>query len=231
MIARNNRVYAFAILGRRRRDLVDILRRAFCHPWVASYQVGFGPPLVRSSDRIIARLKETRTALEKLQAYLEVCVLDEEERSRLATLHRRLVVRRQGPVEAEALDAASAEVLDLSLRLHIPARAPEAVADEMARDGVDFKLVDADTPPDVMSGRFLVRLNDPQNRRLLHIPDVAARVRDPDDAVAVELRVPVALRSLWGRWLERFERDTGLVTVDLEEPAAHARVSRDGERA
>lgn len=231
MVARNNRVSAFAILGRRKRDLVDILQQAFGHRWVASYQVGFGPPLVRSSDRIVARVKETQTALEKLRAYLEVCILDDAERARLAGLHRRLVVRMQGPVEAEAIDAASADVLDLSLRLHIPIRAPDRVMEEMRSAGVDLSLIDADTPPEVMSGRFLVRLNDPQNRRLLHIPDVAARVDDPEDAVAVELRVPVALRTLWAKWLHRFEADTGLATVDLEEPASHARVSRNGERS
>jgi hypothetical protein len=230
MIAKTNQETAFAILGERRRELPDLLKAAFEHPWIASYQVGFGPPLVRSSDRITARLKECRTALEKLRAYFEVCILDEEERRRLAALHRVLLVKQHGPIEAETLDAASSTAVDLTLRVHIPACAPEKVASSMTEAGVDFELIPRDTPPEIMAARFLVRLNDPYNDRLLHRHDVREMVADPDDAVALEMRVPVALRPLYQKWLADLARRSGFGFVDLEDPVSHARVHQDGRR-
>ncbi len=230
MIAKTNLESSFAILGERRRDLPHLLQEAFAHAWIASYQVGFGPPLVRSSDRIVERLRSSRTALEKLHAYFEVCILDDEERRRLTALHRKLVVKHHGPIEAEALDAASSDALDLMLRIHIPHHAPPKARASMEEAGVDFELVPADTPPEIMSGRFLVRLSDPFHSRLLHMEAVRTLVSDPDAAVALELRVPVALRPLYRVWLEQLERDTGHPFVDLEAPVAHARVSRNGER-
>jgi hypothetical protein len=229
MVAKTGQVSSFVIVGERREDLFPILRSAFSHDWIASYQIGFGPPLVKSSERIVARVKAAKTALEKLAAYVDVCLLDETERVRLTALHRRLVIRRSGPVEAESLDAASADALDLSLRIHIPYCAPPKVAGEMERAGVDFTMIPADTPPDVMDARFFVRLSDPTNRRLLHIADVGSLVRDRENGAAVELRVPVTLRPLWATWLTRYSADTGHRFVDLEEPASHARVLRDGE--
>jgi hypothetical protein len=231
MIAKTNQESSFAIVGERRRDLPDLLKRAFEHPWVASYQVGFGPPLVRSSDRIIHRVKESRTALEKLRAYLDVCILDEEERKRLAALHRKLLVRQHGPIEAEALDAASATALDLTLRLHIPERAPPKARGSMEQAGVDFGLIPVDTPPEILSGRFLVRLTDPFNTRLLHMRQIQELVSDPEQAVALELRVPVALRPFYGLWLEELAKGSEYGFIDLEDPVAHARISRNGERS
>ena len=230
MIAKTNQETAFAILGERRRELPDLLSCAFQHPWISSYQVGFGPPLVKSSEAIVRRVKESRTALEKMRGYFEVCILDETERARLADLHRRHVVKQHGPVEAESLDAASASALDLTLRVHIPKLAPEKVAAEMHAAGVDFELVPRDTPPEIMSGRFLVRLNDPYNSRLLYRQDIRAMVSDPEQGVALELRVPVALRTLYGCWLADLAKKSRYGFVDLEDPVSHARISRDGER-
>ena len=211
--------------------LPRILRAAFVHPWVASYQVGFGPPLVRATDRLTERVREARTAMEKLDAYLEHCILDAEECARLATLQRRLLVRRRGPVEAEELDAASADALDLSLRLHAPATAPRKAKETMAKAGIPLDLVPPNTAPDQLTGRFLVRLSDPRNGRLLHIPAVAdAAEGDLDHALALELRASVAYRELWSTFLEVLSLVAPFRPVPVGAPAAHARVLRNGER-
>jgi hypothetical protein len=224
------RVAAFVFLAPRLEGLGDLLRGAFTHRWVASYQVGFGPPLVKSSPRLAQRLQGARTALDKLEAYLECCVYDEAERVRLATLHRRLTVRRLGPLEAEGLLAASADVLDLSLRLHDLTRAGPEVRAAMEAEGLRPDMFPSDAAPESLAGRFWVHLSDPRNARLLHIDAIRARVEDPETALALELRVPVALGPIYKEWARVLSRDVGLEVVDLGEPPAVARVSRDGAR-
>lgn len=202
-----------------RSQLHELLSAAFTDPWVGSYQVGFGPPLIKSSDRLTQRLKGVLPALEKLSIYLEVC-LAEEERRRLAKLHRALLVRRLGPVEAEMVDESSADVFDLSLRLHSPLRAPPAVRASMLEAGVGLDWVDEGLAPDSSSGRFFVHLDDPDGERLLSIPEVGAT----GAGLAVELRVPIVMRRLFLAWLERRHRETGARFVDLGAPASHAKV-------
>jgi hypothetical protein len=75
------------------RALSPTLKKMFTHPWIASYMIGFGPPLIKSSEKITARVKDAKSALEKLEAYIDVCLADEEERKRLAALHRKQMVR------------------------------------------------------------------------------------------------------------------------------------------
>ena len=123
----SSQTLVFAWTQPRLEDLGPLLKAALQHPWVASYQVGFGPPLINSSMALERSLSSVASAVDKLLAYLEVCFYDEAERTRLAQLHRRMVVQRMGPVEAEVVRTASAEVLDLSLRLHPLLRAPPAV--------------------------------------------------------------------------------------------------------
>src|SRR5688500_8074082 len=111
------------------RALSPTLRSLFLHPFVASYQVGFGPPLVRSSPKLIERVKATKSALEKLDVYIDCCLLDEEVRRRLHGLFKKQMVQRRGPLEAEELDEASSEAIDFLVRLHHPAAAPPEVID------------------------------------------------------------------------------------------------------
>jgi hypothetical protein len=217
---------SFVLLAPRLAALPALLEAAFTHPWVASYQVGFGPPLVRSSERLAARLAGAVGALRKLEAYLEVCLLD-AERLRLAGLHRRLLVRSRGPVEAEELDAASAEVFDLSLRLHDPARARPDVRAAMGAAG---SIAD-ELPPDLLTGRFQLRLLDPAGDRLLHVAAVAAEAAKRGDTAALELRVSVAAYPLWQAWAGDLVDRSGFAVIDLGEPAPLARVLRDGDRA
>src|SRR5262245_25770924 len=88
--------------------LAPTLKRMFEHPWIASYMIGFGPPLIKSSEKIKERVKTAKSALEKLEAYVDVCLRDETERARLTALHRKLMVKSRGPLEAEQLDEVSA---------------------------------------------------------------------------------------------------------------------------
>lgn len=193
--------------------------------------MGFGPPLVRSSDRLLDRLKGARSGLEKLTVYLEVCIFNPRERARLANTHRRLLVRRYGPVEAEALAAASPEVLDLSFRLHPPLQAPSPVRTEMLGAGVELDWVDTGLAPDDHSARFVVHLFDPRNTRLLHADAVAEVARVYDEPLAVELKVPSVLSRLWLVFCGDYARRTGYPVIDLKEPRSISRVMRDGARS
>lgn len=220
---------SFVFLADQLHHLPVLLRAAFQHPWIASFQVGFGPPLVKSSPALVGRLAGVTRALDKLDAYLDVCVLESDERERLATLHRRILVRRHGPLEAEAVNRASADVLDLSLRLRAPDDGSPEVQASMSAEGVDPAWVPAGLPPDALSGRFIVHLSDPRNERLLYTDAVRA-VCDPQTALAVDLRVPARMRKLWAVWTKKLAKETGYRVVDLGQPPAHARVLRDGQR-
>lgn len=211
--------------------LSAMLKASLADVWVASYQVGFGPPVVRSSPELIEELLGARSALEKLDIYLKHCFFDDSARIDLARRHRQDIVRRRGWVEAEALDSASENVWDLSLRLSTPAAAPPAVAERMAAHGVTALDLPPSTPPEALTGRLRLHLHDPRGERLLHVPVVAAAVEAAEAPMAVELRVEVSFRWVWQRWLVDFEeRRPSIRVVDLGEPTSHARVSRDGTR-
>jgi hypothetical protein len=163
-------------------------------------------------------------------------VLDETERDRLAKQHRMFIVRRLGPVDAEQVDDASADALDLSVRLHHPALAPPGVQAAMREVGVPFDLLPMRTPPESMSARFVVRLADPRNERMLEREAVracwsAAGAGAEQAGLALELRVPVAVRSMYGAWLGVVKRaNAELLRAFVEvELASHARVKKDGE--
>lgn len=224
-------VACFVFLGEELSDMTRILTRAFTHPWVASYQIGFGPPLVGSSPTLSTRLKYARSALDKLRAYLELCVFDEARCAQLASMQRRLLTRRLGPVEAEAVRRSSRDVLDLTLRLHHPERAPPDVATDMSACGVVAEDLPRDAPPDSQAARFWVHLDDPRSSRLLHDAEVARAVDDPDRALALELWVPAGLRGLFRIWGQALARDAELLVLDVGAPRSVARVSRDGRRS
>lgn len=209
--------------------LFGAFRSLLSDRWVASYQVGFGPPLVRATAALAEDAGRARSALDKLDVYLRHALLDEPTCQGLARRHREALVRRRGPVEAEALDDASEHVWDLSLRLHTPATAPRAVAARMHTFGVTSLSLPPSTPPEALTGRFRVHLHDPRGGRLLDVPAVSASASTPGRAAAVELRVGLPLRWVWQRWLVDLEaRDPSLRVVDLGEPTSHARVRRDG---
>ncbi len=208
-----------------------LLRSAFTDSWVASYQIGFGPPIVRCSDRVREEAKNTRSVLEKLDVYLRCCYLDPAESRRLAQAQRRLLVRRLGPLEAEGIDLASAQVLDLSIRLHAPAVAPPSVRVNMQKYEVDEDWVPVGSPPELLSGRFLIHLHDPQNRRLLQVEKVQELLKeDAESALAVELRFPVQMYSLWRCWLQKWREGGDFLGVDLGEPKSHAIAHRNGQQ-
>lgn len=209
--------------------LSSTLRRMFEHPWVASYMIGFGPPLIRSSDRITARVKIARSALEKLDAYIECCLLDDDERVRLTQLHRRLMTKSRGPLEAEQLDEASAEVIDLSIRLHHPALAPPQVAQVMRQRGINFDIVPMKSPPDALSARIMVRIADPRGTRMIDTAQVRELIDEPEKALAIELRVPPGVRGFYATWLDQLGE--GFAFVHFSDPVARARVTRDGEKS
>lgn len=208
--------------------LSTLFRAVLADPWVASYQVGFGAPILRSTPELTRAASRAPSVLAKLQIYLEACLLDEEARQGyVAQLRRRLSAG--GPVEAEALNVASEEVFDLSLRLHAPSTAPAGMVQRMRAHGVTSETVPARTPPEALTGRFRLHLHDPRGVRLLSVPAVASAVPDAEVSAAVELRVPSGSRVFFQRWLVDLEtRAPQLAVVDLGEPTSHARVHRDG---
>jgi hypothetical protein len=224
--------YSIAIVSPSYARFAHVLRAMFEHPWVSTYQIGFGPPLVRANPKLVEAVKNARSALEKLEAYVEHCLLDRKEQARLALLHRQLLVRRFGPIEAEEAALRNSEVLDLSLSLHAPKGAPSKIAEDMISYGVGASFASADEP-DLFRGRFLVRLDDPRNERLLDVPIIAAKVPrilpDSGEPMALELRVHPTAAKLWRAWCTAISGLEGLVAVDIGDPAALARVKRQGE--
>lgn len=213
--------HAFSLLAPSLKRLPSLLRSAFAHPWIGSYQVGFGPPLVGASAELRAEVRGA-SALEKLDIYFRRCVLNEPERRRLALLHRRLVVRRLGPVEAETLDATFADVLDLRLCLRRADQPPPDV------DGASWARVAPADPDTDHEGRFILRLDDPRGERLLHHEAVAATARDGETDAALELRVAADAVGSWTAWLEDWARTSGHRWVELGRPLPHARQIEDG---
>jgi hypothetical protein len=220
---------SFVLVAKGLGELPRSLRGAFIHPWVASYQIGFGPPLFKATPRLAERLKTSGSVLEKLDLYLEHCMLDPEERVRLAGLQRRLAIRRFGPLEAETLDRMDAEALDLELRLHVPARAPEAVQEDMKAQGMAMDKVPEDGPPEPLSGRFVVHLADPANQRLLHVQAVED-LGGGDGALALELRVPGVYFKYWKKFVGALAEKLSIRWVMLADPVPHARMLRNGQR-
>ena len=203
------------------------LSTAFTHSWVSSYQVGFGPPLIRAHDRLIASLRHARGALGKLEAYLNHCYLDDGQRRRLADLHRRLLVRRLGPVEAESIRDASRHVLDLTVQLHSPDGAPPSVREAMQALG-PLTCVGLDDPPEHRAGRFWIHLGDARNTRLLDVDAVRAHIEDPDVQAVLALTVPAEAIVLFEGWLRTWAPEAGYPVVKLDGPVSVARTTRDG---
>ena len=217
----------FVIILPNQRTWFELLSTAFKHDWVLSYQVGFGPPLVRAHDRLIASLAGVRSALEKLEVYLNHCYLDDAQRRRLADLHRRLLVRRYGPLEAEAIREASRNVLDLTVQLYSPLSAPDAVRESM-RGLRALQGIGPDDPPEHRTGRFWLHLSDPRNTRLLAVDAVRAFLTDEDSQAALALTVPSAGTTLFSAWLNSWAPSAGWPVVRLEGQVSVARASRDG---
>lgn len=223
-----NPTASFVLVADSPRRMPLVLHAAFEHPWVASYQIGFGPPLVRATPQLIERVRAARSVLEKLDAYLELCLLDPELRSRLASQHQRLITRARGPVEAEELDLASTDALDLSLRLSVPSTAPPKAQPSLQAANVDLDAIPRDVAPDQLSARFFVRLSDPFGQRLLEVPDVAALAAGPE-ALAVELRADPTYAWYWEQWLEDLANHIDIAWTNLGEPVSRARQTKNGE--
>ncbi len=217
----------FALILPQPKAWFSALTTAFTHPWVLSYQVGFGPPLIRAHDRLITAVRQARSALEKLEAYLCHCYLDDDQRRRLAQLHRRLLVRSHGPVEAEAIRSASRDVLDLTVQLYPPRSAPDAVRAEMRALGGLRGLSPGD-PPENRTGRFWLHLSDPCNTRLMAVDVVRANVRDPDAEAVLALTVPAVGGDLFEAWFKTWAPIQGWSVIRLEGPVSVARAYRDG---
>lgn len=185
----------FAFVGRAPEDLGRMLRATVTHSWVASYQVGFGPPLLRATPKLTERTKATNSALEKLDVYLEFLLGDERERKRLADRLRLIALNKSGRLEPELLDHANNQALDLSFRLHHPAASPPAVKREMLEAGVSSAPELTGDGPEALTARFCLRLSDPQNRGLL------AWVGSSPDLWALEIWVPTGPSALFGAHL------------------------------
>ncbi|MEM1024535.1 MAG: hypothetical protein AAGD10_06830 [Myxococcota bacterium] len=197
----------FILLGRDLEELPALLRSVFEHPWVSSFQVGFGPPLVRSSRALTEALEHAHSALEKLDAYLAHCVLDRGMVDRLAQMHRRQLVRRHGPIEAEALDKAATDAIDLSLRLR-----PD--------ETTGFVLP---APPDLGEARIVLRLDDPSGTRWYQASELAEHfTAEVPPGLLVEMRTGVESRARWARWVEDWSRTTGRAAVTDVELIPHA---------
>ncbi|NJK89778.1 MAG: hypothetical protein HC923_10530, partial [Myxococcales bacterium] len=203
--------------------VLPVMESLFLHPWIASYQIGFGPPILTVSPEVRARARAATSAMHKLRLYFEHCILAEEVREKLAKEHRRLVVRRSGPVEAEAVDAASLEALDLRLRLRGPAERPPGVDEHVwgtrtwPAGGVDLE------------GRWFISLDDPSGSRLLFHASLAPIAAARPESVALPLLVDPEAVQLWLELLAVWQttRDDAVARSTWAVPLPHA----EGRRA
>ena len=197
----------------------------FTDSWVESYQIGFGPPLIRSRPEL-RTLRKPLSALSKLELYIKWCLLDEDHCRGLAERHRqRLVKHQRASVEAEALDSASAQVWDISCCLYRPSDAPEAVLADMRAGRLEGGA--GELFAEARTGRIYIHLHDPSGQLLLDKLRAEAlldKERVSKKVVAFELRVPVASRMLFTAWVERMNLKLRFGhIVYLGEPYSHAR--------
>lgn len=197
-----------ALIGGAHAELGARLVMALRHPWIATYAVGFGPPLIGANPALRDRLAAATGALSKLEAYADTCLVPQKERVRLAWMHR-LRLRTDDRREASRR---STEALDLTLRLHHPATAPARVAPELTGAGLVFPA------PEHLDARLLVRLDDPLGASL------GARLDVPEEVLVLELVVDPHAAELWRTWGERLPGTRAVLTAP--EPARSTRTPR-----
>ena len=187
-----------ALIGGAHAELGARLTAALRHPWIATYAVGFGPPLIGANPALRERLATATGALSKLEAYADTCLVPQKERVRLAWIHR-LRLRTDDRREASRR---STEALDLTLRLHHPSTAPARVAPELAAAGREFPA------PELLDARLLVRLDDPLGASL------GARLDVPEEVLVLELVVDLAAAEVWRAWGDRLPGTRAILTAD-----------------
>ncbi len=175
-----------ALIGGAPAELGARLVAVMRHPWMATYAVGFGPPLIGANDALKARLETAAGALAKLEAYADTCLVPEKERVRMFWKHR-LRLRSDDRREASRR---STEALDLTVRLHHPSTAPAAVRAELA--ALDPALFTGS-----LEARLLVRLDDPFGA------GIGARLGVEEDELILELVIDDAAAGAWRAWAER----------------------------
>ena len=224
----SEQVYVFALIVDNLESLPRVFRAAFTHPWVESYQIGFGPPLVRSTETLTQNVRACESAIEKLSVYLEHCIIDQAECRRLAELQRRLVVRRFGPVEAESLSEASRQALDLRIRLKSPLTATPEILASFESYKLPLDKIAESARAD-LGAHFLIRLDDPRNVRYFDLPELGlSEDRDYSQICVLELRTPVACRAYWAAYLQILSEIAPFTMAEVGDPRSWAKVSRDG---
>lgn len=219
--------YVFGLLLQNSAAASSVLRSLFRHPWVDNYRVDFGPPLVRSSEALIEQLRNAKDAIDKLSIYFDTCILNPQECRRLAEVQRKQVVRRLGPVEAEALAKASRQAIDLRLSLTPFLSARPDIQESMRKSGLD-ETNTSDVTREQLGAYFLIRLDDPRNARVFEMPEVRPEIASTEEAVFLELRTTVNARAYWKAFLETLSLVTSFQPIEIGDPRSWAKVTRDG---
>jgi len=173
----------------RRDKLAERVIAAMRHPWIASYTIGFAPPLARFNTQVVAALPGAKGAFDKLEIYVRHVLLDVNAAADLARKQVALQVRLRGPIDLADVSDRSHEALDLELRLHHLSTAPAKVADEMREAGI------TEVPREQLESLFLVRLDDPFGALLGHKLQVSGMV--------IEHRVHPEALVAWKAFAER----------------------------
>lgn len=179
-----------------RRDGLGLARRitgAMRHPWVASYAVGFGPPLTRIHPRVDEAVRASKSAFEKLERYAQLALADLDLQLELARRQAALEVRLHG--SSTGASEGSYRALDLELRLHHPDTAPPAVAEAMRAAGLAAIPAESER----RESRLLVRLDDPFGAVLAH------RLGRPTSGQVLEHRVWPEAAEAWRAFAERLD--------------------------
>jgi hypothetical protein len=179
-------------------------------PFVTETEFTFGTPLYKATKAICERLLETKTALEKFDAYFEHGILDEEQRVLLAQVFRQRYLRANPRSEGSDVFNASGEVMQFSFILHQPANlegseAAIAVAESLPHDRAVMESLKRGQGigRDHLKGTLKLFLDHVYNPRRRDLPAVREVMTGPRqyEPVVVELMTNGALPGLFGHLL------------------------------
>jgi hypothetical protein len=191
-------------------DLVSyqrLVHAAYNAPFVAECEFTYGAPLFKATDAIKQRVREARDALQKFDAYFELGILDEAQRTQLAAAFRQRYLKAHPRSEGSDVFLASGDVLQFTFELSQPNTLDDGgqalwVAQSLPHDKsvMDALSQGQSIDRNHLRGRVKMFLDHVYNPRRRELPDVQEVMTGPRerDPVVVELMTDGALPGLFG---------------------------------
>ena len=189
------------------QGLVHALHEA---SFVAETEFTYGAPLYKATPEIEQRVRESRGALQKFDAYYELGILEEEQRVKLAQAFRQRYLRANPRSEGSDVFVASGDVLQFMFELSQPNTLDDGgqalwVAQSLPHDKeVMDALSKGETVARVhLRGRVRIFIDHIYNPRRRELPEVKEVMTGPREKypLVVELMTNGALPGLFGHLL------------------------------